>query len=77
VEIMGSQKCGIVGKSQPGLLMINPMISTRTRRCARTCAVCAALTRLGRRPGAALCVGRQVARELAASEVRGQIDYQD
>jgi hypothetical protein len=32
VEIMGSQKCGIVGKSQPALIMINPMIFTRTRR---------------------------------------------
>jgi hypothetical protein len=28
---MGSQKCGIVGKSQPVLSMINPMIFTRTR----------------------------------------------
>jgi hypothetical protein len=31
VEIMGSQTCRIVGKSQPVLIMINPMISTRTR----------------------------------------------
>eukprot|EP01047_Picozoa_sp_COSAG01_P048294 COSAG01_NODE_4692_length_4808_cov_9.520493_7_plen_84_part_00 len=31
VEIMGSQKCRIVGKSQSVLLMINPMIFTRTR----------------------------------------------
>jgi hypothetical protein len=31
VEIMGSQNCGIVGKSQPVLMMINPIISTRTR----------------------------------------------
>jgi hypothetical protein len=31
VEIMGSQKSGIVGKSQPVLMMINPMIFTRTR----------------------------------------------
>jgi hypothetical protein len=31
VEIMGSQKCGIVGKSQSVLVMINPMIFTRTR----------------------------------------------
>jgi hypothetical protein len=31
VVIMGSQKCGIVGKSQPVLSMIDPMISTRTR----------------------------------------------
>jgi hypothetical protein len=28
---MGSQKCRIVGKSQPVLIMIDPMISTRTR----------------------------------------------
>eukprot|EP01047_Picozoa_sp_COSAG01_P046872 COSAG01_NODE_4432_length_5031_cov_3.848540_5_plen_66_part_00 len=33
VEIMGSQKCEIVGKSQSVLaMMINPMISARTRR---------------------------------------------
>jgi hypothetical protein len=31
VEIMGSQKCGFVGKSQPVLMMINPIIFTRTR----------------------------------------------
>jgi hypothetical protein len=31
VEIMGSQKCGIVGKSQPVLTVINPIIFTRTR----------------------------------------------
>jgi hypothetical protein len=31
VEIMGSQKCGIVGQSQPVLIMINPIIFTRTR----------------------------------------------
>jgi hypothetical protein len=30
VEIMGSQKCRIVGKSQSVLMMINPMIFTRT-----------------------------------------------
>jgi hypothetical protein len=30
-EIMGAGKCGIVGKSQPGLIMINPMISTRQK----------------------------------------------
>jgi hypothetical protein len=30
-EIMGSQKCRIVGKSQSVLIMINPIISTRTR----------------------------------------------
>eukprot|EP01049_Picozoa_sp_SAG25_P009230 SAG25_NODE_896_length_4875_cov_4.075586_4_plen_82_part_00 len=32
---MGSPKCRIVGKSQPGLIMIDPMISTRTRRPVR------------------------------------------
>jgi hypothetical protein len=31
VEIMGSQKCRIVGKSQPVLVMIDPIIFTRTR----------------------------------------------
>jgi|EP01047_Picozoa_sp_COSAG01_P034766 hypothetical protein len=31
VEIMGSQKCGTVGKSQSVLMRIDPMISTRTR----------------------------------------------
>eukprot|EP01047_Picozoa_sp_COSAG01_P090942 COSAG01_NODE_22663_length_846_cov_1.476573_2_plen_33_part_01 len=31
VEIMGSQKCGIVGESQPVLVMIDPIISTRGR----------------------------------------------
>jgi hypothetical protein len=32
VEIMGSQKCRIVGKSQPALVLINPMtLFTRTR----------------------------------------------
>jgi hypothetical protein len=31
VEIMGSQTCGNVGKSQWVLVMINPIISTRTR----------------------------------------------
>eukprot|EP01047_Picozoa_sp_COSAG01_P003248 COSAG01_NODE_94_length_26962_cov_9.110933_32_plen_257_part_00 len=31
VEIMGSQKCGTVGESQPVLMMINPSISTRSR----------------------------------------------
>jgi hypothetical protein len=30
-EIMGSQQCRIVGKSQPVLIRINPMIFTRTR----------------------------------------------
>jgi hypothetical protein len=29
VEIMGSQKCGIVGKSQPVRIVTNPMISPR------------------------------------------------
>jgi hypothetical protein len=33
VEIMGSHNCGIVGKSQLVLMMIDPMISTRTRSC--------------------------------------------
>jgi hypothetical protein len=32
VEIMGSQNCGIVGKSQPVLIMANPIIFTHTRR---------------------------------------------
>jgi hypothetical protein len=32
VEIMGSPKCGRVGKSQPVLIMIHPIIFTRTRR---------------------------------------------
>ena len=31
VEIMGSQKCRIAGKPQSVLVMINPMIFTRTR----------------------------------------------
>jgi hypothetical protein len=31
VEIMGSQKCRIVGKSQSLLVMINPMIAPHTR----------------------------------------------
>jgi cytochrome bd-type quinol oxidase subunit 2 len=31
VEIMGSQKCRIVGKSQSALILINPVIFTRTR----------------------------------------------
>jgi hypothetical protein len=31
VEIMGAQKCGIVGGSQPALMMIYPIIFTRTR----------------------------------------------
>jgi hypothetical protein len=31
VEIMGSQKCGAVGNSQSGLIMISPIIFTRTR----------------------------------------------
>jgi hypothetical protein len=33
VEIMGSQKCGTVGKSQPVLVMSIPITSTRTRSC--------------------------------------------
>jgi hypothetical protein len=36
VEIMGSQKCGIVGSSQPVLMTINPMIFTRTRTQPRS-----------------------------------------
>jgi hypothetical protein len=36
VEIMGSQKCRNVGKSQSLVIMINPMISTRTRDWATT-----------------------------------------
>jgi hypothetical protein len=28
---MGTQKCRIVGKSQSVLIMVDPMISTRTR----------------------------------------------
>jgi hypothetical protein len=31
VEIVGSQKCGIVGESQPVLIMINPIIFARAR----------------------------------------------
>jgi hypothetical protein len=31
VGIMGSQICSIVGKSQAALVMIHPVISTRTR----------------------------------------------
>jgi hypothetical protein len=31
VEIMGSQKCRTVGRSQPVLIVIHPMIFTRTR----------------------------------------------
>ena len=31
VEILGWQKCGIVGKSQRLLMMIDPVIFTRTR----------------------------------------------
>eukprot|EP01047_Picozoa_sp_COSAG01_P004527 COSAG01_NODE_150_length_23941_cov_44.277200_15_plen_213_part_00 len=40
VEIMGSQTCRIVGKSQSGLIVINPIIFTRTRRPA--CQPCSA-----------------------------------
>jgi hypothetical protein len=32
MEIMGSQKCAIVGKSQPVLIIDNPIIFTRTRK---------------------------------------------
>jgi hypothetical protein len=35
LEIMGSQQCRIVGKSQPVLIMINPIIFTRTRISVR------------------------------------------
>jgi hypothetical protein len=35
VEIMGSQTCGIVEKVQPVLIMINPIIFTRTRTLAQ------------------------------------------
>ena len=34
VEIMGSQKCTIVAKSQSVLIVIHPIISTRTRTTA-------------------------------------------
>eukprot|EP01047_Picozoa_sp_COSAG01_P050730 COSAG01_NODE_5158_length_4445_cov_12.910953_3_plen_142_part_00 len=34
-EIMGSQKCGIVGKSQPVLMMTNPMINPSISACVR------------------------------------------
>jgi hypothetical protein len=36
VEITGSQKCGIVGKSRSFLITINPMIFTRTHPRVRT-----------------------------------------
>jgi hypothetical protein len=36
VKIMGSLKCGIVGKSQPVLIMINPIIFTCTRSVIET-----------------------------------------
>jgi hypothetical protein len=36
VEIMGSQKSRIVGKSQSVLMMINPIIFTRTRKHTHT-----------------------------------------
>jgi hypothetical protein len=39
VEIMGSQKCGIVAKSQSALITINPIIFTRTRMYARNMAM--------------------------------------
>eukprot|EP01047_Picozoa_sp_COSAG01_P036508 COSAG01_NODE_2853_length_6967_cov_940.485149_4_plen_198_part_00 len=42
VEIMGSQKCGrIVGKSQSVLIMINPIIYTRTRILYASLVLCA------------------------------------
>jgi hypothetical protein len=34
VELMGSQTCRIAGESQSVLIMINPIIFTRTRRCS-------------------------------------------
>jgi hypothetical protein len=37
VEIMGSQTCRIVGKSQPVFIMINPIIFTRTRTLNGCC----------------------------------------
>jgi hypothetical protein len=37
VEIMGSQKCGIAGKSQSAVVMINPIISSHTRMHAVLC----------------------------------------
>jgi hypothetical protein len=33
VEIMGTQKCRNVGESQSVLIMIDPIISPRTRSC--------------------------------------------
>jgi hypothetical protein len=47
VEIMGSPKCRIVGDSQSVLIMIDPMISTRTRRRARTACLTGDLGGLG------------------------------
>jgi hypothetical protein len=42
---MGSQNCRIVGKSQPVLMMINPMISTRIRMVMYVCHVVVLATR--------------------------------
>jgi hypothetical protein len=39
VEMMDSQKCRIVGKSQPARMMTNPIIFTRTRIERRTAAL--------------------------------------
>jgi hypothetical protein len=40
VKILGSQKCRIVGESQAVLIMIDPIISTRTRTtCVRAHAI--------------------------------------
>eukprot|EP01047_Picozoa_sp_COSAG01_P050041 COSAG01_NODE_5017_length_4524_cov_3.064836_5_plen_75_part_00 len=36
VEMMGSGRYELVGKAQPILMVINPMISTRTRTVADT-----------------------------------------
>jgi hypothetical protein len=45
VEIMGLGKYENVGKSQPVLMMINPIISTRTRTWTVACWVCNTLGR--------------------------------
>jgi hypothetical protein len=37
VEVMGSQKCRIVGKSQSVFIMIYPIIFTRTRTVQLAC----------------------------------------
>jgi hypothetical protein len=53
VEIMGSQKCRIVGKYQSALIMINSIISTLTRTCGRVAGKlrpCLVLTSGGQAP---------------------------